>query len=78
MGLISGQPFGLDGMDRDGNQLAAAMDDFRDARRRAAIHSVLGRLIDFKFSHIMGSTVPSHRAGRRLSNKVQRRSSLHR
>ena len=44
MGLIGGQSFGLGETGREGSQLTAAMNDFRDARRRAAIQAVLGRL----------------------------------
>jgi nucleotide-binding universal stress UspA family protein len=44
MGLIGGQSLGFGNLDRDGKQLSAAMIDFREARRRAAVHAVLGRL----------------------------------
>jgi uncharacterized ParB-like nuclease family protein len=44
MSLIGGQSFGLNEGDDAGKQLTAAMIDFRNARRRAAVHAVLSRL----------------------------------
>jgi nucleotide-binding universal stress UspA family protein len=44
MGLIGGQSLGFGEQDGEGRQLTAAMIDFREARRRAAVRAVLGRL----------------------------------
>jgi nucleotide-binding universal stress UspA family protein len=44
MGFVGGQSASLNKPDNESGQLSAALNDFRDARRRAAVRAVLGRL----------------------------------
>jgi hypothetical protein len=60
MGFIGNQPANYNKPESDGQQLALALSDFRNARRRAAVRSVLGRFHGTSLELLSYKDVISH------------------